>query len=286
VIKKIFITILLLIFYSYPYFANDQILVIQSARILPYEDAINGFLNIHTFEVKRVVLTEQRSFNLSYEIEKEHHPLILAIGRDALLTVRNTKDIPVIHMMVLDPDSILTRNENMYGISMNVIPEQQLEIYKKSIPDLNNIGLIYNPDNTGYLVSKIVKAAEKTGVKATRAGDVPKVLTDMSDKIGAFWMLPDVTLITPESIELLLITSIEKKIPILTFSNKYVEMGALMSITVDPYDMGKQAGELAIILIGEGFKGEDKTTFARKGVITINRKVAEKLGIKLKYEVD
>lgn len=291
VIKKTLIAIIFLIHYSCLSFADNPIIVIQSVNIPPYADALKGFLNVHSFKIKRVILAEQKSFILTDEMEKARPSLILAIGRDALANVKDIRDIPIIYLMVLAPNSIITQNENFYGISMNVNPGQQLEIIKKSIPDLNNIGLIYNPYNTGNLVSKVVKEAEKTGVKvipgqALKAVDVPPLFKDMSDKIRAFWMLPDITLMTPESIELMLSTSIEKKIPILTFSSKYVEMGALMSIAVDPFDMGQQAGELARKLLDEGFKGEDKTIFARKGVVTFNRKVAEKLGIKLKYDMD
>ena len=291
VVKKALLSILLLMSFSIPSFADGEILVLQSDRIPPYEDALKGFLSVSTLKIKRVVLKEQKSFNITEEIRKTSPPLILAIGRDALVNVRGIRDIPVVYMMVLTPQSIIDHGENFYGINWNVLPAKQLEEYTKAIPNLSNIGLIYNPANTGELAEKVVKAAEKKGIqlivrKATKASDVPSLLKDMSDKISAFWMLPDITLMTPESIELLLITSMEKSIPILTFSNKYVEMGALMSVAVDPHDMGMQAGELAKKIMSGDIKGEDKRIFARKGIISFNTKVAEKLGIELKQEVN
>ncbi len=283
--------IILLISFSLPVFADGEILVIQSVRITPYEEALTGFLSASKLKIKRVVLKEQKSFNLIAEIERIRPPMILAIGRDALKNVRKVRDIPVVYIMVLTPQSILTHNENFYGICMNVLPATQLKIFKKAIPDLKNIGLIYNPDNTGIFSRKAVEAAEKEGInlivrKAVRASDVPTVLKDMADKIDAFWMLPDITLMTPESVELLLLTSIEKKIPILTFSNKYVEIGAIMSVAVNPQDMGIQAGELARKIMAGDIAGQDRTIYARKGVITFNTKVAEKLGIKLNQDVE
>ena len=274
-----------------PTFAAGEILVVQSVRISPYEDALNGFLSVSSLKIKRFVLAEQKSFNLPEQVNKIHPPLILAIGRDALMNVSKIRNIPVVYMMVLTPQSILAQKENFYGISMSVHPAVQLETYMKAIPDLNNIGLIYNPDNTGELAAKAIEAAEKKGInlivrKAAKAGDVPSVLKDIADKLGAFWMLPDVTLMTPESIEFLLIISMEKGIPILTFSNKYVEMGALMSVAVNPQDMGRQAGELAIKILDGDIRGDDRMVFVRKGVVTFNAKVAEKLGIKLKQDMN
>ena len=286
-VKKALLSILLLISFSIQTFADGEVLVVQSVKIPPYEDALNGFLSASSQKIKRVVLSELNNNNLEEEIRKIRPPLILAIGRDALMNVSEIRDIPVIYMMVLAPQSVLTHDENFYGIRMNTLPEKQLETYIAAIPGLNNIGLIYNPYNTGDLAEKAVNAAEKKEIqlitrKATRASDVPSILKDMADKIGAFWMLPDITLMTPEAIELLLITSMEKNIPILTFSPKYVEMGALVSISVDPNDMGKQAGELAKKIRSGEIKGDEKIIPARKGVITFNTKVAEKLGIDLK----
>jgi putative tryptophan/tyrosine transport system substrate-binding protein len=287
VFKKTLLTILFLISFSIPTLADGEILVVQSEKYLIYEDALNGFINVNPYKIKRVVLSEIKTFNLAEVVKKTRPPLILAIGYDALMKVREIRDIPVVYMMTPAPQSILIHDENFYGISMNILPEKQLEAYVKAIPKLNNIGLIYNPDNTGELVEKALKAAKKKGIqlivrKAAKASDVPSVLNDMSDKIGAFWMLPDITLITSESIELLLITSMEKNIPILTFSDKYVEMGALMSVASDRQDMGRQAGELAQKIIAGDDRADEKIIFARKAVITFNNKVAKKLGIDLK----
>jgi putative ABC transport system substrate-binding protein len=289
-VKKYLVIIFLFIFSAMPAFAEGEILVIQSVKIAPYEEALNGFISAQDQKIKQVVLTETQSFDIRDEIERTQPPLILAIGRDALMNVKDIRDIPVIYIMVLSPNQILDNSQNFYGINMNVHPEKQLEAFIGAIPKLKNIGLIYNPDNTGELAEEAARAAEKKEVslvikKAEKAGDVVNALKGMAESINAFWMFPDVTLLTPESMELLLITSIEKEIPLLTFSTKYLEMGAILSVAVDPYDMGIQAGELAQkILAGDNHK-ESRLIFARKGVITLNKKVAGKIGIELKqYE--
>ncbi len=58
-----------------------------------------------------------------------------------------------------------------------------------------------------------------------------------------------------------------------------MELGALMSIGIDAFDIGRQAGEMAQeILSGRDVKGVQPVD-ARKSVISINMKIAEKLGI-------
>ncbi len=287
VVKKYLLTILLFYLFALQSFAEGEILVIQSVKIAPYEEALNGFISAQDKKIKQVILTGSPSLNIMDEIKRTQPPLILAIGHDALMNTRQIRDIPVIYIMVLSPGQIIYNQENFYGIGMNVHPEKQLEAFISAIPKLNNIGLIYNPDNTGELAEEAKKAAEKKGVnlvirKAEKPGDVANAIKGMAKGINAFWMFPDVTLLTPESIELLLITSMENEFPVFTFSNKYIEMGALISVAVDPYDMGMQAGELAIKIMAGGSKTEFRGMFARKGVVTLNKKVAAKIGIELK----
>jgi putative ABC transport system substrate-binding protein len=290
-VKKYLLIIFLILFSVLPVFAEGEILVIQSVRILPYEEALKGFISAQNHKIKQVVLTGSVSFNIREEISKNRPALILAIGRDALMNVREIRDIPVIFIMVLSPNQILDNPQNFYGISMNLHPEKQLEAFISAIPKVKNIGLIYNPDNTGELVEEAVKAAAKKGInlvirKAKRSGDVATALKGMSDKINAFWMLPDITLLTPESMELLMITSMEKDIPVLSFSNKYLEIGALMSVAVDPRDMGIQAGELAVKILAGDNKLANRNIFARKAILTLNKKVAGKIGIELKLDME
>lgn len=98
-------------------------------------------------------------------------------------------------------------------------------------------------------------------------------------------MLPDTSVISSETIEFLILFSIENRIPVFTFSEKFVEMGALISLNIDAYDLGKQAGEMAKeILSGKDIRnipGSD----ARKIVLSINSKAAKKLGITINDEI-
>ena len=94
-------------------------------------------------------------------------------------------------------------------------------------------------------------------------------------------MLPDLTVLTPETVEYLLLFSLEQEVPVLTFSDKYLEMGGLLSIGVDPYDMGRQAGELGRRILSAPKARQSDFVFARKGLVTINSTVARKLGIQV-----
>lgn len=289
-IKKILLTLLLLIFFEESALADGEILVVQSVRIPPYEDALNGFLSVSSQGIKRLVLSELKTPNLAKDIKKSRPLLILAIGRDALLSVKEIKAIPIVYLMVLDHQSILSGEENIRGVNMNISQERQLHIISKALPDIKKLGLVYDPAKTGHIVERTQKVAAKMGIniianEVHRHRDVPASIKDMKGKVDSLWMIPDTTVITPETVEFLLLFSIENKIPILTFSEKYVELGALISISVNPFDMGSRAGEMANIMLSEKQYGDKMETYVREETISINLKIARKLGIFINEEI-
>ena len=187
--------------------------------------------------------------------------------------------------MVLNPETMLP-GENITGVSMNIPQEKQLTTLLKILPNLKNIGLLYDPERTGQLVKNAQDAAGKSGIKLIASEihsskDVSSLIINMQEKIDLFWMIPDLTVITPETVEFLLLFSLENQIPLLAFSDKYVELGALLSIGIDPFDIGRQAGEMAkMILAGTEIKNV-KQVDARKPVISLNLKIARKLGMNI-----
>ncbi len=83
----------------------------------------------------------------------------------------------------------------------------------------------------------------------------------------------------PETIESMLLFSFRNRVPLFTFSKKYVEMGALAALTVNPFDLGVQTGEIAHKILKSDARGGSMREFARTQILLINTKIAQKLGI-------
>lgn len=290
VAKRLFLTFLSLILGSGLAHASHRILAIQSFRVQPYEQALRGFMSVCQADIKRVVLSEPERGGVAEIIDETQPDLILAIGADALSRVRHIKDIPIVYMMVLNPHALVTRGGNVTGVSMNISQEAQLSVLSEILPHARNVGLLYDPKRTGYLVRQAERAAQKTLFsltirKISRSKDVPTVLMGIKDDIDVFWMLPDITLVTPETVESMVLFSLENKIPILTFSKKYLELGAFISIGIDPLDIGIQAGEMANRILRDDNRTQPRPVDARKAVVYINSRIAKKLGIALDEQV-
>jgi len=284
--KKLLTTLFLLILCHGLAEARQEIVVVQGLSVKPYEEAIKGFKSVCHSKLQRIVISELQGADVLKEIKRNRPDMVLAIGRDALSTVKRIRNIPIVYLMVLNPQSILSGEKNIAGVSMNIPPDRQLMALLETLPNTKNIGLLYDPDRTGYLVEKARNAARKMGIalmakEIHSSRDAPSLIMDMKEKIDVFWMLPDITVITPETVEFLLLFSFKNRIPLLAFSEKYLELGAFMSTGIDAFDMGAQAGEMANkILSGRQIKNVQQV-LARKVVVSTNLMIAGKLGINL-----
>jgi putative ABC transport system substrate-binding protein len=270
--------------------AGHKIVAVQSVRIKPYKKAIEGFESVTGSGIKRIVISELHDANIIKTINSFKPDIVLAIGMGALQAVKEIKDIPIVYMMVFDPTSIISGEKNIFGVSMSIPPEKQLNLLLNVLPHTKNIGLLYDPDRTGHIVKDAMIAAGKMNInliakEVQNSKDVPSELLDMRKNIDVFWMLPDLTLITPETIEFLLLFSLEKRIPVLAFSYKYIELGALMSISIDPFDIGRQAGEIANAIVSGRDLKKIKKVDVRKALISINTNIARKLEIDINNNI-
>jgi len=266
--------------------AGNRILSVQSINVSPYQEALKGFQSVCNTDLESLIISEMKDKDLIKEIKKINPDIILTIGVDALEKIKGIDDVPVIYLMVPNPQSVLQNTLNTTGVRMNINQEEQVSEFLKAFPSMKTIGLLYNPERTGYLAQRAINACKKAGVdligKEIRdSRESPSEIKGMEGRINGFWMLPDVTVFTPESIEYLFLFSMNNKVPILTFSDVYLESGALISIGVDSFDMGVQAGGMAMEILSGKSVSAVQPVDARKKVITINMKVAGKLGVSI-----
>lgn len=284
--KKLFLLILGIILFGSATARAHEVLVVQSLRVKPFDDAFRGFRNACDAEVRRVYLSDMEKTDILRTIREERPRLILAIGGDALERVRKVRDIPVLYLMALNPQSAGFGNHNITGVAMNFPPEKYFEILGRISPTPKRVGCVYDPAKSGHLVKRAQQAArargiELTAIEARKSNDVPKALDALKGSIDALLMIPDTTVVTPETVESFLIFSQNNGIPVITFASKYVEMGALVSLNIDGYDQGRQAGEMARQILGGAAASSLPAAEARRLHLKTNRIVAKKLGISL-----
>ncbi|MGA1870415.1 MAG: ABC transporter substrate-binding protein [bacterium] len=263
---------------------SPKIVAIQSVSVTPYTQALRGFESACNCTINKLLVSELYGSDCAHQIHKIDPALLLAIGRDALVQIKDIKESPIIYIMVLQPQSILGENKNITGISMNIPPEKQFDIFAQVLPDKKKLGLIINPDMTGSFIERAKADAAKKGfelvIKESKSSmQVPSLIQDMRNRIDAFWMVPDTKIICPETVEAILLFSIDNKIPVISFAEKYVEMGALMSLSIDAFELGKQAGQMARKILMGNYVMKNEEIDPENIKLSINIKIANKIGV-------
>jgi putative tryptophan/tyrosine transport system substrate-binding protein len=263
----------------------NEILVVQSLRVKPFDEAFSGFKSVCEAESKKVVISESEGVDILRTVREEQPKLILAIGADALNRLKGIRNTPILYLMVLNPQKI-SGGSNVTGVTMNIPPENYLNIIKKLDLPKTRVGILYDQANNGSTMKKILQAARSRGIEMTarevhRPKEVPDLLAKMKDSFNVYLMLPDPTVVTPEAVEFLFLFTQQNRIPVITFAGKYLDIGALISLEIDSFDLGKQAGEMANMLLAGGSVAELPKAEPRKVIIRFNGKVAKKLGFDL-----
>ena len=283
---KRLISIFLILLWPGSAYAKDRVLTVQSVALAPYEEAVAGAFDVCPAAMDRVLLSESPAVPLMEQIQRVRPDLILAVGWDALKSLETVRDIPIVFVMLLCPDDALSGKSNITGVNMRASAEVQLAGIRKMLPDIRKVGAVSNLDQTGRFVRQAAVCSERLNLalvmEPVKTGrDVPAALLRLRGKVDLLWMIPDVTVMNSQAAESFLFFSLENKLPITTFSKRYLDMGALMAFELDAGDMGRQAGDMMRrILSGTGVSRvpvED----ARSATISINATIGEKLGVRM-----
>ncbi len=280
-----------------PSVEGAKIAALKSADVDVYNEVLEGFKSrfpgsaVSEYDMEGDL---QKGKKFLTRLKSGSKPdLILAIGIWALqVVVEEIRDIPVVFAMVLNPTTVIGQEaRNITGASMNVPIEQQIALLKKISPHVRRIGVIYDPSKTGFLVKQAERIARDQGVRlVTKAiassKDSFAALDAMQGEIDALWILPDLTVLAPESVQYMLLFSFRNRIPLLGLSENQARMGALLGLSFESgRDIGSQAAELANEILSGKSAGELPITTARRVRLTVNLKTAGKIGLQIPNEI-
>ncbi len=143
-------------------------------------------------------------------------------------------------------------NSNICGIDMSIDPAVILKHIKLVTPSVKRIGLLYDSENSDDYVSEFENAMvafdfqiEKQKINAAQSGQIPieklkKIFSKFENKIDAFYLFPDPSLISKENFIFIIEYCAHLKIPVFTYSDEFVKQGALVSLSPDFSNIGSQ----------------------------------------------
>jgi putative tryptophan/tyrosine transport system substrate-binding protein len=288
--------ILLFLCFPVPLLAED-IAILKSADIGAYTEAIEGFKANLRPTAKIILeydlqgdLTQGRQ--LAQRIRASNAKLVLAVGLKAALAAKlEILDTPVIFSLVLSPDTYGLPSGNMVGLSLDIPFRQQINPVRALLPNMSKVGVLFDPQKTGHLVTRLQDEAHDAGitilaqeVKSEQA--ISKALNTLLPSIDVLWLLPDSTVLTEHSLEFLMSRTLEHRIPVVGFSAGLVKSGALVATHLKYFDIGRQAATLADHLLDNPGSARLGTTISPDTLHrSLNRRIADFLDVPLSSQL-
>ena len=276
--------------------AGLEIAILKSSDLKAYNDAIDGFKATSPgsalFAEYDLLGDLERGKQLAKRIRTSETSLVVAVGLKAALAAKLEIDhIPILYMMILDPFKHHLTADNMTGVLLEIPADRQFKIMRLFLPTLHRIGMLYDPEKTSAKLKEAemrapVQDFHVRGFPVTQEKDIPQQLRTLLSESEALWLIPDPTVLTDESIRFILESAVAKQVPVIAFSTEFTRLGALLSLSVDYGEVGRETGRLAKrILNGEPVTAL-KPVSVQRVRITVNSKTARYLGITIPKEVE
>ncbi|MBI3595991.1 MAG: ABC transporter substrate-binding protein [Nitrospirae bacterium] len=288
-----------LVFWAVPFVlqpvvaSSAEVAVIKSQDLLPYDQAVEGFRR-HT-KVDVVEYNMQGDVNEGMKIvgqaKRRKLAAVLAVGSKAAGLARESfPDIPLVYCLVIDPNRYGLQSGNVTGIDLEIPIQSQFKAFKSVVPALKRIGVLYDPTKTSGLIRSAREEArhlnlELVEAEVRTAQEIPGAIRSLLPQIQGLWMVPDSTVITNDSFQFILLTTLEKGIPFMAFSDSFVKAGALLALSPDYVSIGKQSSVLVDQVIRSGIPDQGKVIYPETARLTINLKTAKILGLDIPEEV-
>ena len=214
--------------------------------------------------------------------------------------VSATKTIPIVFATVTDPikAKLISRYEkpggNISGVSDAAPIGAQLDLFARIVPGMKKIGFIYNPglDNALATLSRIKQEGAPRGYEivespAPTTNEVILAAKKLIGKVDLIYIPNDTTVVA--ALEAIVKIGWDTDMPVFTGETSGVERGALASVGLNYYAVGRVVGDMAAdVLDGKKISDIDAVMAYKvvdKFKIVINQASAKKMGVTVPADV-
>ena len=222
-----------------------------------------------------------------YKSDKKN--LVLGIGTPSAQALVNTiTDMPVLFSAVTDPESAKLLNKNVTGTSdrLDNVGEQ-LDLLLKLKPEIKKIAVLYNPSeqNSVVQVKEIEAKAKEKNLAVMLQGvsslsELPQATKNALIETDALYLPTDNLVVS--GIKLITSEAKSAKKPVVSSESSSVEAGALFTMGLDYFELGKRTGEMAIEILKGKPAEQIPYELSKKMTLYVNETTAKELGLDLK----
>jgi putative ABC transport system substrate-binding protein len=275
-----------------------QIAVLESRSLPVYEKALQQIRKafpLASFDVYDLAGQKEQGDKALSEIKKKNIYLILAFGTLATRIAEDQEHkVPIVFTFVLNPaasgliSNAGSSGRNLTGVALDIPIEEQFSSFQQAVPQINTLGVLYNPQESGAIVAEAKAVAQRMGltliaIPVAAPEEVPQKLSLLSD-VDGLWMVADSVVFTPSNTEYILLYTLKRGLPSMGVSEQFVKAGALCGLSLD-YDSVAQQTIRQITQILRGANPADlPIEFPRRMNLVLNLKSAG-IGVKFSPEV-
>jgi putative ABC transport system substrate-binding protein len=276
-----------------------QIAVVESRSLPAYEKALqqikNGFPQA-TFSVYDLAGQADLGNKAFFEIKKKNVNLILTFGTLATRIAEEQENkTPIIFTFVLNPVASglvanpVSSGRNLTGVALDIPIADQFASFQRAVPQLNTIGVLYNPQESGAVIAEARTVAQNMGltlkaIPVAAPEEVPQKLSQLAD-VNGLWMVADSVVFTPSNTEYILLYTLKNGMPAMGVSEQFVRAGALCGLSLDYDSITQQTIEQITKILHGANPANLPIDFPSSTKLVLNLKSASIIGVRLSPEL-
>jgi len=281
------------------------IAVVLSRDIAPYREALRGFEAGLQGNQRQIRLVEYNIETSSHDpagliekIQSRKPTLILTLGSAATALVSDAiRDVPIVFSLVLPSsgrsslEDLRASRGNITGASMEVPVGTQFETIRQVLPGAKRIGVLFDPAVSGSLIETARRVASEKGFElvsfaVSSENDVVRKMGEVDGNVDVLWSVADSTVFSPQGLKHILLSTLRSRIPFVGLSPSFVKAGALLALSCDYEDVGRQSGELAERILAGEEPARIPTAVPRAVSLSLNMNTARQIQVTLSEGVE
>jgi putative ABC transport system substrate-binding protein len=178
---------------------------------------------------------------------------------------------------------------NVTGVTYFLPVETEFEVFKAVLPELKSVLLLLEKGHAGSPIDRegTKETCAKLGIAYNEA-----VVSSVDEAVAAAKANSGKVSAIIIGTQAMLLDNADKVVavagntPVLSYSNKPVQLGALAGFAADDFRLGKMLAEsvVEVLIKGKGIK-DVAVKFDPKPNFFVNAKMVEKLGLEIPYEI-
>ena len=251
-----------------------------------------------TYQIQNAQGDMANANTIAQQFKNAKLDLILAIATPTAQAVANIiKDTPILITAVTDPvdaglvESAERPGTNVTGTNDMQPMADQFQLIRDLVPDAATVGIIYNAGETNS-VAQVRIAWEIAGkmnlniveVTADNSAGVLQAAQSLAGRVDVIYVPTDNTVVS--AISSVVKVAEENKIPIIAGEENSVFQGALATVGINYYRLGRQTGEMALRILKGEAKPETMPIESQKETeLVINEDAAKAMGVAIPDEL-